>query len=220
MTRPFVQELSDLENKILQMGGIVETAIHNSTRSFAERDDRLMAGIRAAEDRINSLDVEIDAQITRLFALYQPVARDLRLLTSAIKINSDLERMGDLAFNIGHRVIALLNRPTLNVQVDIPHISRIVESMVRRSLDALVRRDEELAKSVLLADEEVDDMKRVATRDVIAAIEQNRIAVASGFDIVFIVHNLERLADHATNIAEDVLFIIKGVDVRHNINSL
>ncbi len=218
--RPFVSELGELENKILEMGGLVETAIHNSIRSFAERDESLMAGIREAEDRINALDLEIDAFATRLLALYQPVAKDLRFLTSTIKINSDLERMGDLAFNIGHRSLSLLNRPAVNLQVDVPHMSKIVESMVRKSLDAFVRRDEELARAVLASDDEVDELKRSGSREVIGAIEQNRVAVASGFDIILIIHNLERLADHATNIAEDVLFLIKGVDVRHNINNL
>lgn len=217
--RPFVQELGELENKILQMGGLVETAIHNSVRILTERDETLMAPIREAEDQINGLDIEIDGHANRLLALYQPVAKDLRFLTSTIKINSDLERMGDLAVNIGHRALGLLNRPAVNLQVDIPHMSRIVESMVRKSLDAFVRRDEELANSVILADDEVDDLKRSATHEVIVAMEQNRVAVASGFDVAFMAHNLERLADHATNIAEDVLFMVKGVDVRHNINN-
>ena len=142
--RPFVSELGELQNKILEMGGLVETSIHNSIRSLAERDESVMAGIWETEERINLLDIEIDGFATRLLALHQPVARDLRFLTAAIKINSDLERMGDLAVNIAQRSLSLVSRQQLNVLVDVPHMSRIVESMVRKSLDAFVQRDEEL----------------------------------------------------------------------------
>ena len=157
--RPFVLELGELQNKILEMGGLVETSIHNSIRSLVERDDALMVNIWESEERINQLDIEIDEFATRLLALYQPVARDLRFLTAAIKINSDLERMGDLAVNIAQRSISLLSRPQLKPLIDVPHMSKTVESMVRKSLDAFVQRDEALARSVLLADDEVDDLK-------------------------------------------------------------
>jgi len=214
--RPFVSELGELQNKILEMGGLVETSIHNSIRSLAERDESVMAGIWETEERINLLDIEIDGFATRLLALHQPVARDLRFLTAAIKINSDLERMGDLAVNIAQRSLSLVSRQQLNVLVDVPHMSRIVESMVRKSLDAFVQRDEELARSVLLADDEVDDLKNLVYRELMEMMEQGSAAAGPAFDLIFIAHNLERVADHATNIAEDVLFLIKGVDVRHH----
>jgi phosphate transport system protein len=214
--RPFVTELGDLQNKLLEMGGLVETSIHTTMRSLVERDESLMANIWQAEDRINLLDIEIDEKATRLLALNQPVAKDLRFLTAAIKINSDLERMGDLAINLAQRSLSLLNRPQVKPLVDIPHMSRTVESMVRRSLDAFVQRDEELARSVLLADDEVDDLKNTIYRELLNLIEQGEAPAGPGFDLIFIAHNLERIADHATNIAEDVLFLIKGVDVRHH----
>jgi phosphate transport system protein len=194
----------------------VESSIHNSIRSLAERDESIMAGIWETEERINLLDLEIDAFATRLLALHQPVARDLRFLTAAIKINSDLERMGDLAVNIAQRSLSLVNRQSLNVLVDVPHMSRIVESMVRKSLDAFVQRDEELARSVLLADDEVDDLKDLVYRELMELMEQGKAPAGAAFDLIFIAHNLERVADHATNVAEDVLFLIKGVDVRHH----
>ena len=215
--RPFVLELDELQNKILEMGGLVETSIHNSIRSLMERDDALMVNIWESEERINELDIQIDEFATRLLALHQPVARDLRFLTAAIKINSDLERMGDLAVNIAQRSISLLGRPQqIKPLVDVPHMSKTVESMVRKSLDAFVQRDEALARSVLLSDDEVDDLKNSVYRELLGMMESGTAPAGTAFDLIFIAHNLERVADHATNIAEDVLFLIKGVDVRHH----
>lgn len=216
MIRPFVTELGDLQNKILEMGGLVETSIHNTIRSLVERDEKLMHGIWESEARINQLDIEIDECATRLLALHQPVARDLRFLTAAIKINSDLERMGDLAVNLAQRSISLLSRPPIKPLVDIPHMSRIVESMVRKTLDAFVQRDAQLAQSVLMSDDEVDELKDGIYHELLELLEQGNAEPAPAFDLIFIAHNLERIADHATNIAEDVLFLIKGVDVRHH----
>src|SRR6201992_1304647 len=156
--RPFISELGELQNKILEMGGLVETSIHSSIRSLVERDDAIMTDIGEIETRINRLDIEIDEFATRLLALHQPVAKDLRFLTAAIKINSDLEGMGDLAGNIAQRSISLLARPQIKPLVDVPHMSRTVESMVRKSLDAFVQRDETLARSVLLSDDEGDEL--------------------------------------------------------------
>jgi phosphate transport system protein len=214
--RPFVSELGELQNKLLEMGGLVETSIHNSIRSLVERDDTLSRGIWKAEERINDLDIEIDEMATRLLALHQPVARDLRFLTAAIKINSDLERMGDLAINLAQRSLSLLSRPQFKELVDISQMSKTVESMVRKSLDAFVQRDESLARLVLATDDEVDDFKNSVYRELLDLVEQGQAPAAPAFDLIFIAHNLERVADHATNIAEDVLFLIKGIDVRHH----
>ncbi len=213
--RPFLLELSELQNKILEMGGLVETSIHNSIRALVERDDAVIVNILKTEVRINSLDIEIDEFATRLLALHQPVARDLRFLTAAIKINSDLERMGDLAVNIARRSISFAASAQFKPMVDVPHISKTVESMVHNSLDAFVRRDEALARGVLLADDEVDELKDVVYRALLGMLESGQAPAGTAFDLIFIAHNLERVADHATNIAEDVLFMIKGVDVRH-----
>jgi len=198
------------------MGGLVETSIHTTIRSLVERDQSLIPTIWQSEERINRLDIEIDEKATRLLALNQPVAKDLRFLTAAIKINSDLERMGDLVINLAQRSLSLLNRPQVKPLVDIPHMSRTVESMVRKSLDAFVQRNEELARSVLFSDDEVDDLKNSIYRELLDLIERGEAPAGPGFDLIFIAHNLERIADHATNIAEDVLFLIKGVDVRHH----
>jgi phosphate transport system protein len=214
--RPFVQELEELQNKLLEMGGLVETSIHSSILSLIDRDDTIMTDIWAAERQINLLDIEIDEMATRLLARNQPVARDLRFLTAAIKINSDLERMGDLAINLAQRSLSLQRSAQVKPLIDIPRMSKTVESMVRKSLDAFVRRDEELARTVLLSDDEVDDLKNSVYQEMLDLIEQGKAAAKPAFDLIFIAHNLERIADHATNIAEDVLFLIKGVDVRHH----
>lgn len=216
MIRPFVTELGELQNKILEMGGLVETSVHNTIRSLVERDAKLMDGIWQTEGRINQLDIEIDEAATRLLALHQPVAKDLRFLTAAIKINSDLERMGDLAVNLAQRSISLLSRPPIAPLVDIPHMSRTVESMVRKSLDAFVRRDAQLAQIVLMADDEVDELKDSIYQELLDMMAQGKAEAVPAFDLIFVAHNLERVADHATNIAEDVLFLVKGVDVRHH----
>jgi phosphate transport system protein len=216
MIRPFVLELDDLQNKILEMGGLVETSVHNIIRALVERDEKLMRGTWESEKRINKLDLDIDECATRLLALHQPVAKDLRFLTAAIKINSDLERMGDLAVNLAQRSISLLGRPPVRHLVDIPHMSRIVELMVRKSLDAFVQRDAQLAQSVLESDDEVDDLKDSIYQELLDLMGQGHAEVATSFDLIFVAHNLERVADHATNIAEDVLFLVKGIDVRHH----
>jgi phosphate transport system protein len=214
--RPFVQELEELQNKLLEMGGLVETSIHTSILSLIDRDDSVMTAIWTAEQRINLLDIEIDEMATRLLARNQPVARDLRFLTATIKINSDLERMGDLAINLAQRSVSLLASAEVKPLIDIPRMSRTVEAMVRKSLDAFVQRDEEMARTVLLTDDEVDDFKNSIYRELLLLIEQGKAAAGPAFDLIFIAHNLERIADHATNIAEDVLFLIKGIDVRHH----
>jgi phosphate transport system protein len=214
--RPFVQELEELQNKLLEMGGLVETSIHSSILSLIDRDDSIMATIWAAENRINLLDIEIDEMATRLLARNQPVARDLRFLTATIKINSDLERMGDLAINLAQRSLSLQRSAQVKPLIDIPRMSRTVEAMVRRSLDAFVRRDEDLARNVLTSDDEVDDLKNSVYQEMLQLLEEGKTAAGPAFDLIFIAHNLERIADHATNIAEDVLFLIKGVDVRHH----
>jgi phosphate transport system protein len=216
MIRSFVSELGDLQNKILEMGGLVESSVHNSIRSLVERDDSLMQGIWVSEARVNQLDIEIDEMATRLLALYQPVAKDLRFLTAAIKINSDLERMGDLAINLAQRSLSLLSQPPFRPLVDIPHMSKTVELMVRKSLDAFVRRDPLLAESVLKADDEVDELKDSIYLELLDLMQRGIAPPGPAFDLIFIAHNLERVADHATNIAEDVLFLIKGIDVRHH----
>jgi phosphate transport system protein len=216
MKRPFLSELDELQQRLLEMGGLVEFAIHRSVRSLIDRDASSAQLIWDNEKRINAMEIEIDELATRILALHQPVARDLRFLTAAIKINSDLERMGDLAINIIQRSISLCSQPPVKPLIDIPLMSRLVESMVRRSLDAFVKRDADLAREVLLADDEVDDLKNSVYQSLIGFMETDQSGIHPSVDLIFIAHNLERIGDHATNVAEDVLFLVNGVDVRHH----
>lgn len=214
--RPFLAELDELQQRLLAMGGLVEFAIHRSIRALIDRDSALSSQVWENERRINAMEMEIDEQATRILALHQPVARDLRFITAAIKINSDLERMGDLAVNIVQRAVSLARQPQVKPLIDVPHMSRLVESMVHKSLDAFVKRDPEMAEAVLAADDEVDDLKTAVYTELMGFMERDQTAVRPAVDLMFIAHNLERIADHATNVAEDVLFLVNGVDVRHS----
>jgi phosphate transport system protein len=214
--RHFIEALEDLQGRLLEMAGLVESAIHRSVSSLAERDEAQAREVLHNEARINQLEIEIDNCAVRLLALHQPMASDLRFLTAAIKINSDLERMGDLAVNIVERSLSLMHQPPVNPLIDIPQLARLVESMVRKSLDAFVKRDPELARGVLLSDDAVDDLRDAIYQELIAFMQKDPSTISRALDLLFVARNLERIADHATNIAEDVLFLVQGVDVRHH----
>ena len=213
--RHFALELEDLRNKLLKMGGLVESAVHRSVRSLVDRDEQLARRVLEGEPAINEMEKEVDELCTRLLVLQQPMARDLRFLTSVLKINTDLERMGDLAKNIAARALSLLQQAPLRLNVDIPHISSLVEQMLLKSLDAFVQEDADLAQQVLQADDEVDALRTAAYGDIVHFMQENPSHVQGGMELVFVVRNLERIGDHATNMAEDVIFMTKGVDVRH-----
>lgn len=217
--RHFVEELEDLQGRLLEMGTLVESAIHQSVQALVERSEELARQVLGNEDRINHLEIEIDELAVRLLALQQPMARDLRFLTAAIKINTDLERMGDLAVNIVERAIALIQRPPVKPWVDIPQMARTVESMVRKSLDAFVKHEPELARSVLLTDDTVDRLRDTIITELISFMQDNPVAIPQALDLILVARHLERIADHATNIAEDTLFLVKGVDVRHHMET-
>jgi phosphate transport system protein len=214
--RHFVEELDDLRNRLLEMSGLVEAAIARSVLALVEQDEGHAQEVLRYESRINQMEIEIDEFATRLLALQQPMAADLRFLTAAIKINNDLERMGDLAVNIVERVLSLIHEPLVTPLIDIPHMAKRVESMVRKSLDAFVKRDADLARTVLLSDDAVDELRDAIYEELITFIERAPGKVRQGINLMFIARNLERIADHATNIAEDVLFLIQGIDVRHH----
>ncbi len=215
--RHFIEELEDLQGRLLEMGTLVESAIHNSVRALMERSEALAQQVLGNEDRINHLEIEIDELAVRLLALQQPMAKDLRFLTAAIKINTDLERMGDLAVNIVERTIALMNRPPVKPLIDIPQMARTAESMVRKSLDAFVKREPELARSVLLSDDTVDRLRDSIHSELISFMQDDPESIPQALDLILVARHLERIADHATNIAEDTLFLVKGVDVRHHL---
>jgi phosphate transport system protein len=215
--RHFIEELEDLQGRLLEMGTLVESAIHTSILALTERSETEAQQVLGNEDRINHLEIEIDELAVRLLALQQPMAKDLRFLTAAIKINTDLERMGDLAVNIVERAIALMNRQPVKPLIDIPQMARTVESMVRKSLDAFVKREPELARSVLLSDDTVDRLRDSIHSELISFMQQDPDAIPQALELILVARHLERIADHATNIAEDTLFLVKGVDVRHHL---
>ena len=212
----FREELEELQSKLLEMGGLVEASIHNSVYALVERDEEKAKEVMWAEALINQKEMEIDDLATRLLALFQPMARDLRFITAVIKINSDLERMGDLAVNITERAMSLMKEPALRPLIDIPRIAELTESMVHRALDAFARGDAVMARDVLLSDDEVDHLRDSVYNELLLFMEEERTTVNRAVSLMFIAQNLERIADHATNIAEDVLFLVKGIDVRHH----
>ena len=214
--RHFEEQLDELRKRLLAMSGLVESAIYRSILALIEKDEDQANLVLQNESRINQMEIEIDEQATRLLALDQPVAADLRFITATIKINSNLERMGDLAVNIAERALSLMHEPVLNTVIDIPHMANLVESMVRKALDAFVQKDAELARSILLSDDAVDEMRNVIYRKLVSYMQQDPRSVPQGIDFIFVARNLERVADHATNIAEDVVFLVEGVDVRHH----
>lgn len=214
--RHFTIELEELKTKLLQMGGMVEAAVHRSVRAVVERDVELARKVREGEGAINTMEMEIDELATKLLVLQQPVARDLRFLTSVLKINTDLERMGDLANNLASRAQSLSKLPALKLDIDIPHMSSLVESMLLKSLDAFLRADADLAQEVLMSDDEVDRIRGEAYGEIVAHMQANPSDVQAGVEMIFVVRNLERIGDHATNMAEDVIYMAKGVDVRHH----
>ncbi len=214
--RHFIEELDDLQAELLAMAGLVEQGVHEGVLSVTGRDPERARRVLMNEARINQMEIRIDEMVTRLLALNQPMARDLRFLTAAIKINNDLERMGDLAVNIVERALSLARQEPVNPEIDMPRMGRLVESMVRSSLDAFVRRDTHLARTVLAADDAVDDQRNIICKELVAFMERNPATISRALDLLLVARSLERIADHATNIAEDVLFLVQGIDVRHH----
>ena len=214
--RHFSIELEELHALLLQMGELVESSIRRSVQSLVERDKELAKAVMRDEPRVNQMQVEIDSKTTRLLALNQPVARDLRFLTATLKINTDLERMGDLAVNIAERAIALINLPAVKPLVDIPKMAALAQNMLLKSLEAFVRADADLAQSILPSDDEVDALKDAMYQELVELMQRDPVTIPAAVDLIFVARNLERIADHATNIAEDVIFLAKGIDVRHH----
>ena len=214
--RHFVEELEQLKSKLLEMSGLVEAAIYRSVSSVIDRDAKQAFGVIEGEARVNKLESEIDDMAIALLALQAPVSRDLRLITVALKINNDLERMGDLAARIARRSLVLINAPAITAQIDLPRLAEQVQTMVRQSLDAFVNGDVALAEAVLASDESVDKLRDSQTQDLIAFMQADSEHVRQAVELLSIVRHLERIGDHATNIAEDVFYLVKGVPVRRS----
>ncbi len=209
-------QIVELKNLILSMGGSVEKALELAIKALKDRDVEAFQKVHEIENHVNEDHVRVDNACMTFLAKQGPVARDLRLIISIIKINSDLERMGDQSVKIAYTGKDYLSRqPIAESIVDIDRMSVLARKMVKDSLDSFVREDETQAKAILLMDDEVDSLKRKVFSDLTAYIKLNPGNVDAALDLILIARNLERLGDHATNIAEDVIFVSTGKDVRH-----
>lgn len=212
----FEADLLALRNQLLTMGGLVEDRVHRAVDALIHRRQVEAQRIIAADKEVNDLQIDIDNRCLKLLATQTPLAVDLRLITSAMKINADLERVGDQAVNIAENVLTLLPQPPLKPLIDIPRMAAIAEKMVRDALDAFVKRDAELARDVLRRDDQVDGLKDQLFRELLTYMMADPGTIQRALSLILISRNLERIADHATNIAEDVIFIAEAKDVRHH----
>lgn len=213
--RRYEEELKTLHQRILEMGGFVEKQIVNAIAALVGRDSELARETIARDHTANRMDVEIDELCIRLLALHQPAARDLRLITTGLKITTDLERIGDMAVNIGERVLELNEEPQLKPFIDIPQMADIAQRMLRQSLDAFVHEDTELALKVCAEDDFIDALNNQLFRELLSYMAENPSTVTRAARLLFVSKYLERIADHATNIAEMVVFMVKGTSIRH-----
>ncbi|MBP1745529.1 MAG: phoU [Deltaproteobacteria bacterium] len=213
--KAFDMELKELREKLLHEAGLVERAIQDAIKALLERTSDIARKVIEDDDLVNALEVEIDEFCLKLLALRQPAARDLRFITTAIKINYDLERIGDTAVNICERVLELNQEPQLKPYIDLPTMASIVQTMVKESLDAFVKEDVQLALKVTQDDEKVDSYLDQIFRELLTYMMQDARTISRATRLLFIAKNLERMADHAVNIAELVIFMVEGKIIRH-----
>ena len=237
--RHFQEELEALKSRLLEMGGLAEERVRASVEGLVARDAALLDTVMAGDEPINRLHIEVDNRCFRLLALYQPMATDLRAIVAAVKINSDLERVGDLAVNIAEAATRYLGHAPVKQLIDIPRMGTIAQTMLRDSLDAYVKRDTELARSVLNSDDELDGLKTQVFRELLTYMQDvetiepaldlilvfrelltymlsDPSTIEPALDLILVSRHLERIGDHATNVAEDVIFMVSAQDVRHH----
>jgi phosphate transport system protein len=215
MQRHFHEELETLKQTLLAMGGLVEDQIRRSMRALVERDEELAQEVIDRDRQVNAYDVEVDEKCVELLALHQPAAGDLRFITTAMKIVTDLERIGDQAVNIAQRAIELNREPQLKPYIDLPRMTEKAGQMVKESLDAFVNRDTELARRVCAEDDQVDALKEQVFRELLTFMMEDARTIPRAIRLILISRFLERVADHATNIAEMVIYLVEGKMVRH-----
>lgn len=213
--RHFQDELEELKARLLEMGGLAEDRLRLAVRGLVERDATLVEAVLTGDVAINQLHIEIDDRCFKLLALHQPMAVDLRAIVAAVKINSDLERVGDLAVNISEAVRRYLQHPPVKELIDIPRMAELAQSMLRDALDAFVRRDLVLAQQVLAQDDTLDELKTEVFRELLGYMMRDSTTIEPALDLILISRHLERIGDHATNVAEDVIFMVSAKDVRH-----
>lgn len=213
--RHYEAELKDLHVKILEMGGFVEKQIAGAVAALIDRDDAQARLIIERDHSVNRMDVEIDDLCLRLLALHQPAARDLRLITTGLKITTDLERIGDMAVNMCERILELNRESQLKPLIDLPRMAEVAQHMLRESLDSFVREDVELALAVCREDDIIDALNSQLFRELLSYMAEDPRTIGRAIPLLFIAKYLERIGDHATNIAEMVVFMVKGKSIRH-----
>jgi phosphate transport system protein len=214
--RHFEEELGALHLTLLEMAGLAEERVLAAVQGLVARDLDLAERVLRSDEPINQLHVDIDQRCFRLLALYQPMATDLRGIVAAVKINSDLERVGDLAVNIAEAAQRYVIHPPVKQLIDIPRMGDIAQEMLHDALDAYVRRDVPLARWVLNRDDELDSLKTQVFRELLTYMLQDASTIEPALDLILVSRHLERIGDHATNIAEDVIFMVSAEDVRHH----
>ena len=214
--RHFQEELETLKARLLEMGGHAEDRVQAAVRGLVTRDRAALERVLASDTTINQLHIEIDDRAFKLLALHQPMASDLRTIVAAVKINNDLERVGDLAVNIAQAARRYLEHPPVKELIDIPRMAVVAQGMLRDALDAYVRQDTALAERVLDQDDELDALKTQVFRDLLTHMLRDQNTIEASLDLILISRHLERIGDHATNVAEDVIFMVSARDVRHH----
>ena len=216
VTRHFQEELESLQERLLAMGGLAEERVREAVRSLVSRDSALVEHVLIGDEPINELHIEIDDRCFKLLALHQPMAADLRAIVAAVKINTDLERVGDLAVNIAEATKRYLQHPPVKPLIDIPRMAEIAQAMLRDSLDAFVRREVVMAEDVIGQDDTLDGLKTQIFRELLTYMLSEPETIEPALDLILISRHLERIGDHATNVAEDVIFMVSARDVRHH----
>ena len=217
MERHLDLELDGLRDDLVRMAGLAEAAIGLAVKALVSRDAEMARQVIASDDAINTLEVEIDERCLRTMARYQPEAKDLRFLAMALKINNDLERMGDQAVNIAERTLELLKEPLLKPLIDLPRMAELAQRMVKDSLDAFVQQDVARAREVCRQDDQVDRLDDQIFRELLTYMMQDPRAITRAVNLILVSRHLERIADHATNIAEDVIYLTEGKTIKHHL---
>jgi phosphate transport system protein len=215
--RPFEEEFNLLSDTLQEMGALVAHSVQRSVLSLVEKNQDYAHHVIRDESRVDQMEIRVDDMVTSLIVREQPVARDMRLVVAAIKIATDLERMGDLAVHIAERALSLMTQPPLADSINFGEIVNLVESMVLSSLESFVKRDADIARGILATDDAVDRARNAIQHRLVNLMEKDPATIGRALDHLIIARSLERIADHATNIAEDVIFLAQGVDVRHRV---
>ncbi len=216
VVRHFQEELEQTKTRLLEMGGIAEENVRLAVKGLVERDQTVIERVLHGDGPLNNLHIEIDSRCFTLLALYQPMAADLRTIVAAFKINTDLERVGDLAVNIAEAARRYASHAPVKKLIDITRLATIAQTILRDAQDAYVRRDIELSQHVLNEDDRLDSLKTQIFRELLTYMLQDPHTIEPALDLILISRHLERIGDHATNVAEDVIFIVSARDVRHH----